>query len=245
MTGSTPCERAVARIVGNRRSQNSCAQVPGVQPHVRAAGLDHPAHDRLGDHVARREVGELVLALHEAGAPLLRQSVDQERALAAHRLGDQRLLAGGVRARGTSPSGGTGRTPGRAGSRRRAAPSPCRRRSRPPGSWSARTPARDRRRRPPPPGSGRRRRRRARPRRSRAASPRRRHRRRRGSRSTASACWMTSISGPARRRRSGRAGSRRRSRRRPRARSGRGGARPPGSATARRRGCGRSSCRAR
>ena len=50
---------------------------------------------------------------------------------------------------------------------------------------------------------------------------------------------------PARPRRSGPAGSRRRWRRRRRARSGRGGGRPRGSATARRRGCGRSWCRAR
>ena len=65
------------------------AEVAGVEPHVRLPGLDHPAGDGLGDHVARREVGELVLALHEAVA----LEVDEERALAAHGLGDQRLLA--------------------------------------------------------------------------------------------------------------------------------------------------------
>ena len=92
MTGSTPCSRAVARMVGNRCSQNVGAEVPGVQPHVRVAGLDHPPGDRLGHHVARREVGELVLALHEAVA----LEVDEERALAADRLGDQRLLAARV-----------------------------------------------------------------------------------------------------------------------------------------------------
>ena len=75
---------ASPRIVG--------AEVPGVEPHVRAALLVHPPRDRLGDHVARREVGELVLALHEAVA----LAVDQEGALAAHRLGDQRLLPAGV-----------------------------------------------------------------------------------------------------------------------------------------------------
>ena len=92
MTGSTPCERAVARMVGNRRSQNSAPEVPGVEPHVRVPGLEHPAHDRLGDHVARGQVGELVHALHEPVA----LEVDEEGALAADRLGDQRLLAAGV-----------------------------------------------------------------------------------------------------------------------------------------------------
>ena len=59
---------------------------------MRVTGLVHPAGDRLGHHVARREVGELVDALHEAVA----LEVDEERALAADRLGDQRLLAAGV-----------------------------------------------------------------------------------------------------------------------------------------------------
>ena len=68
------------------------AEVAGVEPHVRLAGLEHPAGDRLGDHVARREVGELVLALHEAVA----LEVDEEGALAADRLGDEGLLALGV-----------------------------------------------------------------------------------------------------------------------------------------------------
>ena len=77
---------------GSGCSQNVGAEVPGVEPHVRVAGLVHPAGDRLGDHVARREVGELVHALHEAVA----LEVDEEGALAAHRLGDQRLLAARV-----------------------------------------------------------------------------------------------------------------------------------------------------
>jgi hypothetical protein len=65
------------------------AEVPGVQPHVLGAGLPHPAHDRLGHDVARGEVGQGVHALHHPGAGV----VDEERALPAHRLGDQRLLA--------------------------------------------------------------------------------------------------------------------------------------------------------
>ncbi len=59
---------------------------------MRLPGLVHPAGDRLGDHVAGREVGELVLALHEAVA----LEVDEERPLAADGLADQRLLAARV-----------------------------------------------------------------------------------------------------------------------------------------------------
>ena len=90
-----PWLRAVARIVGKRCSQNLLQpEVPGVEPHVRLALLAHPPGDRLGDHVAGRQVGELVLALHEPVA----LEVDEERALAADRLGDQRLLARRLRA---------------------------------------------------------------------------------------------------------------------------------------------------
>jgi len=64
-------------------------QLAAVEPHVRSAGLPHPAHDRLGDHVARCEVGQLVLALHEAHAVV----VDEEGSFAAHGFGDERLLA--------------------------------------------------------------------------------------------------------------------------------------------------------
>ncbi len=64
------------------------AELAGVEPHVLGPGLAHAAHDRLRDDVARGEVGERVLALHERDAGV----VEQHRALAAHRLGDQRLL---------------------------------------------------------------------------------------------------------------------------------------------------------
>ena len=47
-----------------------------------------PCSGRKGDDVSRREVGELVLPSHEA----LALEVDEEGALTAHRLGDQRLL---------------------------------------------------------------------------------------------------------------------------------------------------------
>ena len=79
-------------MVGNLPAPERVPQVAGVEPHVRLAGLDHPAGDRLGDHVAGCEVGKRVLALHEAVAV----EVDEEGALAAHCLGDQRLLALGV-----------------------------------------------------------------------------------------------------------------------------------------------------
>ncbi len=57
-------------------------------------GLDHPPRDRLGDDIARSQVGQLVDALHEPVAV----PVDEERTLAADRLGDQRLLPARVRA---------------------------------------------------------------------------------------------------------------------------------------------------
>ena len=65
-----------------------------VEPHVGVPGLDHPSGDRLRDDVAGGEVRQLVDALHEAATV----PVDEERTLAPHRLGDQRLLAAGVRA---------------------------------------------------------------------------------------------------------------------------------------------------
>ena len=73
------------------------------------AGLAHPGDDRPGHDVARREVGELVLPLHE---PLARV-VDEEGTLAAHRLGDERLLAARSPRRARARWGGTARTRGR------------------------------------------------------------------------------------------------------------------------------------
>ena len=58
----------------------------GVEPQVVEAALVEAAADRLGHHVARREVGEGVLAAHERRALL----VAQDRALAAQRLREQR-----------------------------------------------------------------------------------------------------------------------------------------------------------
>ncbi len=65
------------------------AEVPGVEVHVLGALLAHPPHDALGDDVAGGQLRQFVLPDHEAHAV----RVDQVGALAAHRLGDQRLLA--------------------------------------------------------------------------------------------------------------------------------------------------------
>ena len=84
----------------------------------------HPVEDRQRDLVARRElVGEAL-----AGG------VEQGRALAADRLGDQQPVEARSRA---APArwGGTGRARGRRARRRRRGPAPARRRSRPTG-WS-------------------------------------------------------------------------------------------------------------
>lgn len=70
------------------------AEVPGVEEHVLGVLLLHAPHDALGDDVPGRQLGEFVLAHHEAHAV----GVDQVSALAAHRLGDEGLLALRVRA---------------------------------------------------------------------------------------------------------------------------------------------------
>ena len=63
----------------------------GVEVDVVGTGLAHPRHDRARHDVARRQVGHLVDALHEPHAV----AVDEEPALAADRLADERLLAVG------------------------------------------------------------------------------------------------------------------------------------------------------
>ena len=68
------------------------AEHPAVDVHVVAALGGHLAHDRLGHHVPRRELGELVLADHEP----LAGGVQQVAALAADRFADQRQLAAGT-----------------------------------------------------------------------------------------------------------------------------------------------------
>ena len=77
---------------GKALLEEVAAEVAGVEEDVIGARLGHPAQDGAGDDIARREVGELVLALHETDAVL----VDEEGPLAADRLGDQRLLTVGA-----------------------------------------------------------------------------------------------------------------------------------------------------
>ena len=128
------------------------AEVPGVEVHVLGALLLHPAHDALGDDVAGRQLGQLVLPDHEAHAV----GVDQVGALAAYRLGDQRLLALGVRAE--EQHGRVELDELQVGDlrARRAARAPRRRRWRPTGWWSRRRPGPCRRWRGPRRGRGRR-----------------------------------------------------------------------------------------
>ena len=64
------------------------AEVAAVEVDVVGAGLAHPGDDRPCHDVARGEVGQLVLTLHEAHTLL----VDEEGSLAADGLGDERLL---------------------------------------------------------------------------------------------------------------------------------------------------------
>ncbi|CAM5467725.1 hypothetical protein SVIOM342S_01277 [Streptomyces violaceorubidus] len=70
------------------------AEVAGVQVHVVGVALLHAAGDGLRDDVPWGEFRQFVLSQHEAHAV----RVHQVGALAAHRLGDQGLLALGVRA---------------------------------------------------------------------------------------------------------------------------------------------------
>ncbi len=69
--------------------QELLAEVARVEQHVVHRLLQHPAGDGLRDDVARGEVGQRVVGRGEDAAPL---RVDEERALAAHRLRHQRLL---------------------------------------------------------------------------------------------------------------------------------------------------------
>ena len=59
-----------------------------VEPDVVDALVTHDVEDRPGHDVPRREVGELVAPLHDPCA----RAVDEEGALAADGLGDERLL---------------------------------------------------------------------------------------------------------------------------------------------------------
>ena len=116
--GRSPAHGTAATIEGKRRSRNSRAQVPGVQQHVVAAGR-RPSARTMARATTSRGARSAI-----GWTPCMKRTpvgVHQQRALAADRLGDQRLLAAGALARATARSGGTGRTRGRRPPRRRAA----------------------------------------------------------------------------------------------------------------------------
>ncbi len=77
---------------GEPAGQELTAEVTGVEVDVvGTGGQQHPV-DPLGDHVPGGQLGQFVLAEHEAFAV----GVHQVRALAPQRLGDQRLLGAGA-----------------------------------------------------------------------------------------------------------------------------------------------------
>ena len=78
-------------MLGKCSRMNSGALVRDVEVHAVDAVLLHLEVDRAGDDVARRELGALVVARHEA----LAVGQLEQPAFAAHRLGDQERL--GVR----------------------------------------------------------------------------------------------------------------------------------------------------
>ena len=110
VTGSTPCSR-------QRGDDRREAAARG----TRRRGAGRRA--RRGRCRSRASGAMIALATTSRGArsasscwPCMNRTpvaVDQERALAAHRLGDQRLLAAASPRRATARSGGTARTPGR------------------------------------------------------------------------------------------------------------------------------------
>ena len=78
-------------MVGNRRARNAAAEVGGVQPDRGAVLARHLVGDPAGHHVPGGELGVRVDVEHEAPAV----GVDQGRALAADRLGDQEVARRG------------------------------------------------------------------------------------------------------------------------------------------------------
>ena len=217
VTGSTPCARQSARIVGKRRCEQSAPEVRASSQRWSDRLRGMPRDDRLGDDVARREVGERVHAGHERGAV----ASTQHRAFASKRLGEQAAAAGSDRRRARARWGGTARTRGR----RTAAPAAQRQRDAVAGrdlglvvtakNWPT-PPVASTTARPGP-----RRRRRGCPRRARAGSRRRRGRRRPSAGRGPARARSPRRRPPRRPRRAARARSPRRSRRRRRARPGR------------------------
>ena len=92
-----PVGQAGRAHAGEAAAQLGRAEAGGVQEHVvvdAAGSLRHPLRDRRGYHVPGGQVGHRVHAGHDPGAG----RIDQDRALAAQRLGHQR--GGPARARG-------------------------------------------------------------------------------------------------------------------------------------------------
>ena len=126
---------------GKRRARKSAPRCGGVEEDVVLAGRAEVGGDRGRDDVARGEVGQRVGADHDPAAV----AVDEDGALAAHRLGDQRLLAPRPPDRSRARSGGTAPSRRRRPRRRPAARAPARRRWRRRGWTTRRTPGRSRR----------------------------------------------------------------------------------------------------
>ena len=84
---SKPVLAAAGVMPGNRCARNSRAERRRVQQHRGAAASRHLGGDPAGDDVARGELGVGVHVEHEPAAV----GVEQHRALAAHRLGDEEV----------------------------------------------------------------------------------------------------------------------------------------------------------
>ena len=88
---SMPNSAHVRAMPGNRFRTRSGVEVAQVEKHARLPRLLHLRDDRLADDVARGELGPLVVVGHEPPAG----RIDQPRAFAAHRFGDQAAAAAG------------------------------------------------------------------------------------------------------------------------------------------------------
>ena len=88
---SMPNSAHVRAMPGNRFRTRSGVQMAQIQKHARLPRLLHLRDDRPAHDVARRQLGPLVVVGHEPPAG----RVDQPRAFAAHRFGDQAAAAAG------------------------------------------------------------------------------------------------------------------------------------------------------
>ena len=85
---SMPCSSRRSLIVGKRERRKSSPRCRASSQHVVGPGLRHPPDDRVRDDVPGRELGHRVHVGHEPHAV----GVQQQRTLAAHRLGHQGQL---------------------------------------------------------------------------------------------------------------------------------------------------------